>query len=239
MGAPLIGLTGRKSSGQVLGAPGGFADAQIDVYFSEYAASVRLAGGIPVHLSPEGGPAVVDRIDGLLLAGGSDIAPGRYGEIQGPHTGPVDLARDQYEFDLLDAALQRRIPVLGVCRGHQLINVAMGGTLVQHIEAGSGDAHADYAIPRGFRSHEILLEEGTMLRQLYGSRSRVNSFHHQAVAVPGSGVTVAARAADGVIEGIEIRDDQVLGVQWHPECFGNDPIFQWLVEASRNSEGTL
>lgn len=236
MSAPLIGLTGRKGRGEMMGMPRGFADAALDIYLSEYATSVVQAGGIPVHLSPEAGPAVVERLDGLIIAGGDDVDSRRYGQAPGPKSGPFDTARDDFEFSVLEAALDRDIPVLGVCRGNQLINVALGGTLVQHLEVGTGESHASYAYPRAHRSHEVSIDEGSVIHGLYGPTTRVNSFHHQAVDEPGKGIVVVARAADGVIEGIELSGRPVVGVQWHPECFGGDPIFEWLVTASQERQ---
>lgn len=230
---PLIGLTGRRGTGNILGAPTGFSDSPLDVYMSEYATSVIQAGGLPVHLALDSDPAdLVDHLDAIVLSGGSDVDSRRYGQPPGPHTGPFDPQRDEFEFQLVEAALERGIPVLGICRGAQLINVALGGTLIQHLTVGNGESHASYAYPRAHRAHEVELLAGSVASGLYGSRVAVNSFHHQAVDEPGTQVVPTGWSADGVIEAFEVADKPILGVQWHPECFGTDPIFTWLVTAS-------
>lgn len=228
---PLVGLTGRRGVGSILGAPIGFAETPLDIYMSEYATSVQLAGGIPVHLALDSSPEeIVGRLDALVFSGGDDVDPRRYGSAPGPHTKSLDPQRDAFELALFAAALDAGIPVLGICRGQQLINVARGGTLVQHLEIGQGESHASYAYPRAYRVHGVELSEGSVVRGLYGARTTVNSFHHQAVEQPGDGVIVTGRASDGVIESIELVDAPVIAVQWHPETFGGDPIFAWLVE---------
>lgn len=232
-GAPLIAITGRRGAGALIGAPRGFADAPVDIYLSEYAESVVRAGGLPVHIPLVADAALVmDRMDGLLIAGGEDVDPRRYGQSPGPWTTVVDPLRDQYEIDLIAAAIARDVPVLGICRGQQILNVARGGTLVQHLEFGEGESHGSYAYPRAHRVHDVEFTPDSTLARVYGSTVRVNSFHHQAVDRPGEGVVVAGRASDGVIEAIEVEGARALGVQWHPEVFGGDPIFDWLVRSA-------
>jgi len=234
--APLIGITGRRRSAAVIGAPPGFADAPAEVYLSEYATSVLEAGGLPVHLALDSDPAaIVERLDGIVLAGGDDVDPRRYGQVPGPHTALVDPPRDEFEFALVLAALDAGVPLLGVCRGAQVLNVALGGTLVQHLAHGEGESHGSYAYPRAHRVHDIATEPGSILASLYGHGTRVNSFHHQAVDIAGAGVVVTGRAPDGVVEAIEVPGSAVLGVQWHPETFDGDPAFRWLVDEALNS----
>lgn len=230
---PLVGLTGRRGYGQILGAPFGFSDSPLDIYMSEYARSVLTAGGLPMHLSLDvDAEEVVEHIDALVLSGGEDVDPRRYNQAPGAHSGPFSPERDELEFALVHAAMAKGIPILGICRGSQLLNVAMGGTLVQHLAVGSGESHASVAYPRAHRSQEVTLRPDSVVHELYGDRVVVNSFHHQAVDEPGRDVLVTGTAADGVVESFEVVGHPVVGVQWHPECFGGDPIFPWLIEQS-------
>ncbi|WEK60804.1 MAG: gamma-glutamyl-gamma-aminobutyrate hydrolase family protein [Candidatus Microbacterium colombiense] len=230
---PLIGITGRRTRAGVIGAPHGFADAPLEAYLSEYATSIVRAGGLPVHLPMDAAPDdLVDRLDGVVIVGGDDVDPRRYGQAPGPFTVLVDPQRDDFESAVIEAAIDRGVPVLGVCRGAQLINVVRGGTLRQHLALGEGESHGSYAYPRAQRVHEVRTTPGSVTHALYGSTTRVNSFHHQAVDIPGRGIVVTGTAPDGVVEAIEILDLPVVGVQWHPETFGGDPIFGWLIEQS-------
>lgn len=233
MSTPLIGLSGRKLLGYKLDMPPGYADAPLDLYFSEYATAVARAGGLPVHLSPAGGAEIVDRIDALLLAGGEDVDPRRYGEAPGQFSGPFSVERDEFEFALVERALERGIPILGICRGNQLLNVALGGTLIQHLPVGEGQSHASMTYHRAHKSHTVKFADASTLRGIYGPETRVNSFHHQAVHTPGHNVKPVAWAEDGIIEAIEVVDRPIIGVQWHPENFEYDPIFEWLVAAAQ------
>ncbi len=230
---PLVGVTGRRGTGAIMGAPHGFQDAPLEMYLSEYATSVQRAGGIAVHLPIDGDPVeLVERLDAIVIAGGEDVDPRRYGEAPGPHTTRIDPVRDEFEIGLVLAAMEEGIPVLGVCRGNQVINVALDGSLEQHLEIGVGQSHASYAYPRQHRAHAVDAVPGSIVEGLYGTEFHVNSFHHQAVRRLGDGLVVAASARDGVIESIEHRDAPVLGVQWHPETFGGDPTFDWLIETA-------
>lgn len=231
---PLIGLSGRRGIGAQMGAPAGFADAPLDVYLSEYASSVVQAGGLPVHLPLDADPeSLVARMDGLLLAGGEDVSPSLYGQDPGRRTGPCSEERDAFELALARAAIERGIPVLGVCRGAQLLNVLRGGTLIQHLPDDGDISHVPGTKPRLELSHPVRTVPGSVLERLYGSNPAVNTFHHQGIDAPGIGVRVTATAPDGVIEGIEYEDATVIATQWHPEVFGNDPVFHWLVTVSR------
>jgi putative glutamine amidotransferase len=238
-GPPVIGLTGRRQTAGMLAGPV-VCDALIELYFVEYATAVARAGGLPLLLSMEADPvAVVSRLDALILSGGSDVDPRRYGETPGPHASTFEPLRDEFELAMLDAALMRGIPVLGICRGAQLINVGHGGTLVAHLPSDSGEAHSFLGYPRNHRVHPVELAEGSVPHRLYGPRIRVNSLHHQAVADVGADLIVTARAPDGVVEAIEVRDAPVVGVQWHPEMLGGtDPLFDWLVNCARHNSTT-
>ncbi|MBR8640483.1 gamma-glutamyl-gamma-aminobutyrate hydrolase family protein [Streptomyces tuirus] len=231
----MIGVTGHRRYGyEVQSLPSFVAHEPMDIYMSPYARSIAEAGGAPVLLTREADPtAVVERLDGLLLAGGEDVDPIRYGAAAPPEAGLIDPGRDELEFALYEAAVSRGIPVLGVCRGLQLINVACGGTLIVDIPHDSGEAHGFRGYPGAHRRHAVDITEGSDLYRLLGSSVNVNSYHHQAVDEPGAGVVVTARAGDGIVEAIELPDRRVLAVQWHPEMFGGDPVFDWLIEQAR------
>lgn len=238
---PLIGITGQYRYGHEVGRlPAFVAQQPIEVFLSPYIRSVGGAGGTPVLLTREADPvAVVDRLDGLVLAGGEDVDPRRYGSTPTEFATILDPGRDAFEIGLFEAALEKRIPVLGICRGAQLINVARGGSLVPHLSASEGQSHSFYGYPGDHRPQPVDIAEGSVLAEILGRRADVNSYHHQAVVAPGSGVVVSAQALDGVVEGIEMPGRDVVAVQWHPEMFGGDPLFDWLVDrAVARTRGT-
>jgi putative glutamine amidotransferase len=226
MRRPLIGLPGRrKQIGDVSGFPDSLGELQIDMYFADYARSVYTAGGMPVHLPIDADPAEwVEHLDGLVLTGGADIEPSRYGrENTASDTEP---ARDAVEFTLYEAALEREIPVLGICRGFQLINVHAGGTLHQNVPS-----HARYDLAPSAVAHELTIEAGSILHGLFGGRHLVNSLHHQTADEIGHGLRIVASAEDGTPEAFEVDDARVLAVQWHPEMMRHDdPTFSWLID---------
>lgn len=231
---PLIGITGRQALGSLIGAPQGFADAPIDIYLREYAQAVTAAGGVAVHIPLEAGPtAIIDRLDALIIAGGEDVDPSFYGQEPDARTSTVDPVRDRIEMALLAAAAERRIPVLGICRGQQLINVAYGGSVIQDLETPGCEAHMTGRIPRAERAHAVVFDHGSTAYELYGPSTTVNSFHHQAVDRLGDGVQATGWAPDGTIESIEVLGSPITAVQWHPECFDRDPIFDWLIAKAR------
>ena len=232
--APLVGITGRTSSGAVLasGAPH-LSDSPVDWFFGEYARRVREAGGLPMELPAIDDPiAFVGRLDALLLTGGGDVDPERW---KGPSDSSVmvSVERDAFEFALLEAALEAEVPVLGICRGLQVINVLLGGTLVPHLGSAEGDGHSKRTRDRTERHHRVDCDPGSMLHHLYGPTMMVNSFHHQAVDEPGTALHITARSEDGTVEGVEHESGKVLGVQWHPEMLPElEPVFGWLVGAA-------
>lgn len=208
-----------------------------------YAEQLAAAGGVPVLLPPVPGvAAAVSRLDGLVLTGGGDIAPDRYGAAPHPRTGPASAERDQAELDLLAAALAAGLPVLGICRGLQLLNIACGGTLHQHLAdlGPAGDAgHTPQ--PGTFGSHPVRVAAGSMLAGILPADRplAVPTAHHQGIDRLGAGLTAAAWAADGIIEAAELTDGKhhpfVLAVQWHPEA-GDDPrLFRALVAAAQTA----
>ena len=187
-----------------------------------YAEATAQAGGLPLlvsNLSPDLAESFALGADGLLLTGGIDVDPGFYGAEPHPRLGVVDLARDHFELALYRAAKARKIPVLGVCRGIQLINVAQGGTLHQHVPDLPNAVQHDQTDIGGAPSHGVRLEPDSQLAKIFGANViRTNSYHHQAVERIGEDLRVTARSSDGVVEGIEgTTDHYVLGVQWHPE----------------------
>jgi putative glutamine amidotransferase len=191
-------------------------------YVERYHERLREAGLEPVDLSGEG--ASLAGCDGLVLTGGGDVDPALYGETPWPQTEGVSGERDAFEAGLLREALDGDLPVLAICRGAQLLNVCLGGSLQQHIESGAHRALAEP--PHDSRWHEVSLGAGTRLRQILGAdRLRVNSRHHQAVTPAGlaPGLRIAAMSDDGVVEAMEGSAQRWLcGVQWHPEREENE-----------------
>jgi putative glutamine amidotransferase len=230
---PLIGLTGRRKRGaDVAGFPDGFADVAMDVYVSDYARAVTAAGGLPVHLPQHVDPReYAGRLDGLLLSGGADVDPVHYGAAAEPATGPVEDDRDRAELGLVELAVAEDLPVLGICRGLQLLNVWAGGSLHQHVPA-----HARYDLAPDDEFDAVVVEPASRLAAMYGRRLRVNSLHHQTVDRVADGWVVTARSTDGTVEALEWQGHDVIAVQWHPELLpgaATDPVFAWLVERAR------
>jgi putative glutamine amidotransferase len=211
----------------------------------DYVRSVEQAGAVPVvlpPLRPEDACRVLERLDGLVLSGGVDVDPALYGQEPHPRLGRVNRRRDEFELALVSEALRVGRPILGICRGQQVLNVARGGTLVQDIPSQwTGAMVHDARGRRWRRTHDVDVVPGTRLAAILGRASvPVNSFHHQAVAAIGRGLVVSARCpGDGVVEGLEDEDARfVVAVQWHPESFWNradsfQPLFDAHVEACR------
>ena len=211
----------------------------------DYVHAVALAGGLPVLLPVLDGDAAIrgllDVVQAVLLAGGGDLDPQRFGEEPLPQLGQVDPERDAFELTLARLALERDMPVLGICRGIQVLNVAAGGTLYQDIATQVPRALMhDQRAPRWYPCHEVRVEEETLLASIFGAETvRVNSFHHQSVKVVAPPFRVSAKARDSVVEAIESREHRfVVGVQWHPECMverypAQRQLFVALVEAAR------
>jgi putative glutamine amidotransferase len=211
----------------------------------DYVRAVEKAGGLPVVLAP-GWPAdaaeLLSKLDGLLLTGGADMDPVLYGQEAHETVTRVIPERDAFEIALCREALRRDQPLLAICRGHQVLNIATGGTLIQDIPSEvSGAFDHDPDRERWETAHEVRILPRTRLREILGAETiAVNSFHHQAVRDLGEGLVVsAASTVDGVIEGIEAPGRRLaVGVQWHPEAFWDrppdfQPLFEALVKAGR------
>lgn len=210
-----------------------------------YTKAIEAAGGLPLIIPPQANALpLLDILDGLLFSGGGDIDPKRYGaETIHPTTYGVDAERDDLELSLLKAALDRDLPIFCICRGIQVLNVALGGDLYQDVadEFGNTIQHRQQVegIPKEEPGHSVQANADSLLARTYESTEiLVNSFHHQAIHTAANGLSVVARSSDGSIEGVEMPDQRwVLGVQWHPEMmFRAHPEhlrpFAALVEAS-------
>jgi putative glutamine amidotransferase len=231
---PVIGLTLDAEK------PGGYSKFPWYALRTNYFAALAGAGGLPIALPhfSDVADAYLDGIDALVVTGGAfDVDPALYGEGERHATVTLKEGRTAAELALLCGALARGMPVLGICGGEQLLAVALGGTLIQHIPASLPDALPhEQPNPRDEPGHEIAIHPGTLLHRIVGAVGMaVNSSHHQAVREPGPAAIVNATAPDGVIEGIEDpRAKFCLGVQWHPEFLidpGDRRIFDALIAA--------
>jgi anthranilate synthase component 2/putative glutamine amidotransferase len=183
-----------------------------------YLDSVVAAGGVPVLLPPVGtDPSILEILDGLIIAGGCDVDPASYDAAPHPETVDTRPGRDEHEAILIRAALDADLPLLAICRGLQMLNVTLGGTLQQHLpEAVAHDEHRP--LPAIFGRTDVKVEPDTKLASLFGERTTVHCYHHQALDVVADGLLVTARAGDGTVEAAEVGGREfALGVQWHPE----------------------
>ena len=229
MPRPVVGITTYRET-----ARWGVWNCPAVLVPADYVRQVSVAGGVPVLLPPIADDIeVLDRLDALVLAGGADVDPSRYGADRSPRTGPASEDRDEAELALLAAAVERDLPVLAVCRGLQLLTVLRGGTLVQHLPDLVGtDAHVPS--PGTYGDNAVLIEPDSRLAGLIGTEATWACHHHQAVDRLGEGLTAVAWAADGTLEAAELDGARfVLGVQGHPEVGGDARLFRGLVEAAR------
>ncbi|MFF8437814.1 gamma-glutamyl-gamma-aminobutyrate hydrolase family protein [Streptomyces bacillaris] len=196
-----------------------------------YPRLVRAAGGLAVLLPPDeaedAAREAVAALDGVVIAGGADVEPVRYGADPDPRTGPPARERDAWELALIRAAIEQDVPLLGICRGMQLLNVALGGTLHQHLDGHTG-GHAV------FGGHPVDPVPGTAYAAAVPEQTTVPAYHHQAVDRLGTGLIASAHAPDGTVEALELpdRESLVLGVQWHPEMGEDLRVMMALVEAA-------
>jgi putative glutamine amidotransferase len=242
---PLIAVTTSEIRPGDQGAPTpeGEPPQQEMVLGIKYLKAVEAAGGIPVVIPPLADGAIdplLDRVSGLCLSGGPDLHPAAYRHPEHPALGPTWPELDSFELALVRAADRRELPILAVCRGLQVLNIARGGTLHQHLPdvVGTDITHRQQA-PGEHPTHSVQLRQSTRLsRILHCARAQVNSFHHQAVDVLGSGLIATSHAPDGTVESVEALDRNfAVGVQWHVECLIGRPrqmaLFGCFVEAAR------
>ena len=223
---PLIGIVAHQAL-----VPQGELSTRHEMVSVPYVKAVRKAGGVPVLvplIEPDDAAGLLDRVDAILLTGGADVDPSTYGAETDPMTVEVDPARDARDLAIARLAVERDLSVLAICRGCQVLNVALGGTLHQHVEGHFDvDRYNEYV-------HDVEVDGGSTLGAwLQRDRLGVNTLHHQAVATTGPDVKVVAHATDGTIEGIE--SGRAVGVQWHPEMLRHLPehlaLFEALVRA--------
>ena len=226
---PLIGITSYAEE-----ASWGHWTAQAALVPLSYVRSVEAAGGRPLVIPPVTGAVdeTLDSLDGLLLSGGADLDPAGYGEEAHPATKP-QAERDRAELALLEGALARELPVLAICRGMQLLNVARSGNLHQHLPDVVGhDGHRE--VRGAFSEHEVTIQEGSRTASVLGGQTRVQSTHHQAPDRLGEGLDAVGWAEDGTIEAVEDpRLPFAVGVLWHPEEGEDKRLFEALVEEAR------
>ncbi len=196
-----------------------------------YVEAVEHAGGRPLLVPPSatGVDETLDALDGLIFSGGADLDPGLYDAEPHPETIGIHAERDAAELKLLQAALERDLPVLAICRGSQVLNIARGGDLVQHLPEVVGDEKHKHT-PGSFADHDVEVDPDTRLREILGPRAPVKSHHHQGFGRLGEGLRESARAEDGTIEAVEDPSKRfALGVLWHPEAGDDAALFKELV----------
>ena len=226
MGKPVIGITTYLT-------PAAWGAWELDAALvpASYVRAVVSAGGVPL-LVPPGGAAydeTLDALDGLIFSGGSDLDPELYGEQAHPETDGWIRERDDFELGLMQEALARDLPLLAICRGSQVLNVALGGDLEQHVpDRVQTNVHKE--TPGVFADHEVAVVPGPRLSSILGDRTDVKSHHHQAYGELGAGLREAARAPDGTVEALEDPTRRfTLGVLWHPEEGEDLALFEALV----------
>ena len=200
-----------------------------------YPRAVERAGGVPVlipPMPPGGIPRLMERLDGVLFTGGQDVDPALYGAARHERTDPPDVTRDRFELALARAVIDARLPFLGICRGLHVLNVATGGTLVQHLPDSVG--HHGHAPDRArLTAHDVRIEPASRLGQLLGEQASVPGAHHQAVARLGDGLEATAWSDDQTVEAAELRGRPFgIGVQWRPEEGDDLRIFEAFAEAA-------
>jgi putative glutamine amidotransferase len=227
---PIVGITSYAEE-----ARWGVWDAPAALIPLAYVRAIETAGGRPLLVPPsaEGVEETLDVLDGLIFSGGADLDPDSYGAEAHPETNGVRPERDSAELALLEAALARDMPVLAICRGSQVLNVALGGDLVQHLPEVVGHEGHKHT-PGVFADHDVEILPGTRLQGLVGDHAPVKSHHHQGYGRLGDGLREAARADDGTVEAIEDPSRRfTLGVLWHPEEGEDAALFRQLVDEAR------
>ena len=231
--APLVGVTTYLEQAQQ-----GVWNVRAAFLPEQYLTGVTASGGIAILLppqDPDAADAAIAGLDGLILSGGADVAPELYGAVRHPLTDPSRVDRDAWELALFRAAEQRRIPVLAICRGLQLVNVARGGTLQQHLPESLGTER--YRLGGGvFAENEVQVSDDTALADVLGAGEvQVHSYHHQGIGRLGEGLVAAARSDDGLVQAfVDTSAGHVVGIQWHPEENAEDRrLFADLVAQAR------
>jgi len=228
---PLIGITT-----YVTPAKWGAWELEAALIPVDYVRAVERAGGRALLVPPseDGVEETLQALDGLLFSGGSDLDPDLYDQEPHDETSGVHEQRDRAELALLEAALQRDMPVLAICRGSQVLNVARGGDLVQHLPDVVGDEKHKHT-PGSYADHDVTVEGGTRLASLLGERAPVKSHHHQGIGRIGEGLRVAAHAEDGTVEAVEDPGRRfAVGVLWHPEAGDDARLFEELVREAEH-----
>lgn len=237
---PVIGIPARPKHVDSIGTT-----LRAYAVFHTYTDSIIAAGAMPIMLLPvqhDHLDQALDHIDGLMLTGGGDIAPERYGASRHETVNDVDDERDDFEIELVRRAHRRRLPTMAICRGLQIVNVAFGGTLVQDLPSHTGANGHDIIGDGAYEPHSIArIEHGCRIARIIGAGDHgVNSIHHQAVEELGEGIRVVGAAPDGTVEAIEHEDSEwpMIAVQWHPEFLGarehgpSTELFRAFVEAA-------
>jgi gamma-glutamyl-gamma-aminobutyrate hydrolase PuuD len=230
MSKPVIGITTYLTPARF-----GDWDEEAALIPAAYVRAIEAAGGRPLLVPPstDAIDETLDRLDGILLSGGPDLDPELYGQETHSETNGIEPERDRAEIALLRSALERDMPVLAVCRGSQVLNVALGGDLVQHLPEVVGDEKHKHT-PGEFADHDVVLVQGTRVQEILGDQAPVKSHHHQGYGQLGEGLREAARAEDGTIEALEDPSRRfALGVLWHPEAGEDSALFDALVEEAR------
>jgi len=233
---PIIGITT-----YLVPAAWGAWNMEAALVPADYVRAVSSAGGVPVLIPPGSSPPeTLDLVDALVFSGGSDLDPSLYAAEAHPETNGVVRERDEFELELMRAALERDMPMLAICRGSQVLNVALGGDLEQHVPDRVGtELHRE--VPGVFSEHDVSVVDGTRLASVLGDRHDVKSHHHQGFGALGAGLREAARAPDGTLEALEDPSRRfTVGVLWHPEAGEDRALFEALVAeaaAYRSSRG--
>ena len=225
MGKPVVGITTYLTR-----AAWGAWDMEAALVPADYVRAVERAGGAPLLVPPGADlEATLALVDGLVFSGGSDLDPELYGDEAHPETNGIVRERDDFELELMQAALAQDIPMLAICRGSQVLNVALGGGIEQHVPDRVGsDVHKE--TPGVFAEHDVEVVAATRLGSILGSRHDVKSHHHQGFGELGAGLREAARAPDGTVEALEDPSRRfALGVLWHPEAGEDLALFEALV----------
>ena len=236
MAKPIIGITT-----YLVPAAWGAWNMEAALVPADYVRAVSSAGGVPVLIPPGSSPPeTLDLVDALVFSGGSDLDPSLYAAEAHPETNGVVRERDEFELELMRAALERDVPMLAICRGSQVLNVALGGDLEQHVPDRVGtELHRE--VPGVFSEHDVSVVDGTRLASVLGDRHDVKSHHHQGFGALGAGLREAARAPDGTLEALEDPSRRfTVGVLWHPEAGEDRALFEALVAeaaAYRSSRG--